>query len=243
MDERSEVERRPYGGESGCGLRAGGAIFLAGLGALLLVGAVVVFGLYRAGANLVRDPLGALSNQPTPVIQTRAVILQQLQGASELATAIFTMETVVDESEDRTLGSLVIGRTRLLFVAHGQVRAGVDLAELAPEDLTVVTDTVTIHLPPPRLLDQKIDVDRSYVYDLDQSLLGPVSPDLQSRAERFALQKIVEGACEGGILEEATERAKVTVKSLLEAAGFVQVDVLVQPPAPDACPRPTPGSP
>jgi len=211
-----------------------GLVFvLACLGLLLLVSAFAVFGLYRQGTRAIDRAgevlgggldiggLGSLTAQPTPTIVTKAVLVQKLAGASELTTAIYTMETVIDQSQDRTLAGIVIGQTKLLYIAHGEVRAGVNLARLTPEDISVISDTITIRLPPPEILDKKIDVEKSYVYDMDRSLLGPVDPAMQTRAERFALDKILRGACEGGILREANQRAETAVKALLgaQAAG------------------------
>lgn len=238
-----------------------GVVFvLICLGLLLLVTAFAVFGLYRQGTRVIDQAgavldggieLGSLTAQPTPTIVTKAVLVQKLAGASELTTAIFTMETVIDQSQDRTLAGIVIGQTKLLYIAHGDVRAGVNLARLTPEDISVISDTITIRLPPPEILDKKIDVEKSYVYDMDRSLLGPVDPEMQTRAERFALDKILRGACEGGILREANQRAETAVRALLGAqvagdqstgipigpTGLPDVRVVTRAAAPGTCPE------
>ncbi len=221
-------------------LRWGLAALLVSLAVVLLALTLAMVTAYRSGRQAL-DNFGDLfgRSQPTPVLFTQAVVLRQLQGASELATALFTMETVVTESQDRTLGELVIGQTRLLYVAHGQVRAGVDLAALDVQSVDVGENRVTVRLPPPEILDKKIDVERSYVYDIQRSLLGPVDPDLQSRAERYALDRILRGACEGGILEEANARAELTVRMLLESAGSREVRVEAQSPTPGSCVPPS----
>jgi len=217
-----------------------GALFvLACLGILLLMLTFAVYGLYRQGSEVLGRAGAALGGPrppPSPTIETKAVLLQRLSDASELTTAIYTMETVIDEQQDRTLAGFVIGQTKLLYVAHGDVRAGVDLARLGPDDMTVVSRSLTVRLPPPEILDQKIDVEKSRVFDMQRSLLGPVDPAMQSRAERYALDKIVRGACEGGILNEANRRAETAVRELLEASGFQDVRVVTQPPAAGACP-------
>jgi len=212
---------------------------LAGLGILALVAAYALYGLYQRGARMMDETgaaLGRVQSQPTPTIVTQAVLLQRLSGANALTTAVFTMETVIDQSQDRTLAGIVIGQTRLLYIAHGDVRAGVDLARLGAEDVSVAGDAVTVRLPPPEILDRKIDVAKSRVYDFDQSLFGPVDPEMQTRAERFALDKIVRGACEAGILDEANRRAAFAVQALLTTGGVRDVRVETRPPAADECP-------
>lgn len=231
-----DIPTAPTESSGGC-LRWAGGFLLVSIGAILLAVAIIAFGLYQQGERFISRAEELFQQpQPTPVIDTRAIIVEQLNGASELTTAKFVMETVVSQAQDRTIGPFTVGQTKLLYVAYGEARAGVNLDEITADDVTVVSDTVTIALPPPKLLDTSIDVDRSYVYDLQRSLLGPVDPELQSRAERFARNKIEETACESDILGEANRNAEIAVRSLLRAAGFAEVNVETQPPAPDECP-------
>lgn len=222
-----------------------GAFALFGCGALALASAFAVYRLVQSASRAVdhlSDPgaivAAVVSTQPPPTLDVRLVLVRQMREASELATAIFTLETVVTESQARTFGGIEIGRTDLLYVAHGEVRAGVDLGELMPADVVVDGDAIRVRLPAPEILDKKIDVQRSYVYDLRQTLLGPVDPDLQGRAEQFALDKIVRTACAEGILDDANHRAETAVRALVGAAGHRDVTVTRQPPAPGACPMP-----
>jgi hypothetical protein len=175
------------------------------------------------------------------------MVVQQVRGASELTTAVYTMESVVPTSRERTLGGYVIGKTTLLYIAHGEVRAGVDLATLRPEDVQIAGTTATLRLPPPKILDSKIDVNRSKVYDYDRGFMGlgpDVAPELQELAQRETLSKIVEAACTDGVLQAANDRAKLAVSQLLTTAGYTQFMVTTQPPtetcAASSLPSPTP---
>jgi hypothetical protein len=168
----------------------------------------------------------------------KPMLVQQLRGISELTTAVFAMQTVVPASRDRTLGGYVIGRTTLLYIAYGEVRAGVDLSSIQPSDIQVNGDTVSVRLPPPQILDSKIDVNRSKVYDYDRGFLGlgpDAAPELQDLAAQTTLQHIVESACDQGVLETASTQARETVGQLLKTAGYVTSIIEVQPPAPETC--------
>ncbi len=220
---------------------AAAAFALFGCGVLALAASVAVYRVYQRADQMLgmpRDVAALVPTQPPPTLDVRMVMVRQMRQASELATAIYTLETVVTESQARTLGGFEIGRTDLLYVAHGEVRAGVDLGELMPGDVTIDGDRVEVRLPAPELLDRKIDVERSYVYDLRQSLLGPLDPAMQSRAEQYALDKIVRTACAEGILDDANARADAAVRGLLGGAGYRSVTVRTRPPAPAACPMP-----
>lgn len=210
-----------------------------GLTLLTLVGLLIV---WRSGSSFLKDIQAFFATpQPAPRVDLRPMVVQQLRNASELTTAVFSMQTVVPASRDRTLGTYVIGRTTLLYIAYGEVRAGVDLSSLNPTDVQPYGETISIRLPPPRILDRKIDVNRSKVYDYDRGFLG-LGPDaateLQEIAEQTTLDQIVTAACEQGILQNANERAQAIVTQLLSTAGYKTPMVVTQSPAPDACPTP-----
>ncbi|MCB0217219.1 MAG: DUF4230 domain-containing protein [Caldilineae bacterium] len=234
----------------GCGQMAG-VFALFGVGALALVLAAVAWGLYQRGQGLLQradelmseGPRIALPSilptprpSPTPYLETTQVMAQRLRGASELTLAIYSLDTVTSASQDRKLGELTIGSTELLYVAHGQVRAGIELAEIGAEDMQVEAGRLIVRLPAPRILDRKIDVDKSYVYDVDRSLFGPIDPSLQSQAEQHALEQVLRSACEGGILAQANERGALAVEKLLETAGYDEVVVITRPASPGECP-------
>lgn len=208
-------------------------------GGILLMALLLGFGMWRSGSRFfeVLHTMFNLSSSK-PEAEIRSLIIRQIRGASELTTAVFTMEAVVPAHQNRTLGGYKIGTTTLLYIAHGEVRAGVDLANLDADDVQVVNDTIQLQLPAPRILDSKIDVNRSSVYDYDRGFLslGPdVAPQLQMFAQRETLKKIVTTACNEGILNQANDRAELVVEKLLNTAGYKQVDVKTQLPPANSC--------
>ena len=169
-----------------------------------------------------------LQMRSAPQVDVRPLVIHQVQSASELTTAVLAMETVVPTRQDRTVGGYVIGTTTLLYIAYGEVRAGVDLSQLRTSDVEVQSNTIRIRLPPPRILDSKIDVNRSKVYDYSRGFLalGPdVAPQLQTLAEQETLKRIVTKACNQGLLKAANDRAQMVVSQLLNGSGYKQVQV------------------
>jgi Protein of unknown function (DUF4230) len=212
-------------------------------GGLALAGLFVGVGVWRTGNQFIEDLrtafLPSIPPQPAPQVNVESVVVEQVRGASELTTAIFAMQAVVPTSRDRTLGGYVVGKTTLLYVAYGEVRAGVDLSQVQPADVQITADTVYLRLPPPQILDSKIDVTRSRVYDYDRGFLGlgpDAAPELQDLAQRETLQEIVAAACTEGVLQEASDRAELAVTQLLTTAGYNNITVETQPPAANACP-------
>lgn len=169
-----------------------------------------------------------------PKVDERTVIITQVRGVSELTTTVFMMETVVPVSQDAVLGDkFLVGTTKLLYIAHGEVRAGFDLSNLTTADVVIEGETLMIHLPPPQILDRKIDVNRSTVYDYNRGFLG-LGPDtaleLQTLAQRNSLNRIVEAACQNGVLEKANERAELVLTRLINVSGYKEVKIKTQPP-------------
>ncbi|NES19339.1 MAG: DUF4230 domain-containing protein [Symploca sp. SIO3E6] len=196
-------------------------------------------GIMFTGARFFDKVQGMFSiSETAPEVDVRSLIVSQISGASELTTAVFTMEAVVPTRQDRLIAGYPVGSTQLLYIAYGEVRAGVDLGELKVEDVNIVNDTIQLQLPPPKLLDSKIDVSRSQVYDYDRGFLGlgpDVAPQLQMLAQQETLKKIEATACREDLLQQANERAQLVVSQLLTTSGYQAVEVKTQPPATGVC--------
>ncbi len=211
-------------------------------GGILSTGLFVGVGLWRSGAAFLSE-LGSFFTltESEPTVDVRSLVVKQVRGASELTTAVFTMQAIVPAQQDRMFAGYVVGSTRLLYIAHGEVRAGVDLSQLTRDDVQLLGDiegTLLITLPPPQVLDHKIDVDRSQIYDYDRGFLGlgpDVAPYLQQTAQRQTLDVVLEAACRQGILQQANERAQVVVSQLLSTTGQLTVQVETQAAAADDC--------
>jgi hypothetical protein len=222
-------------------------LFTAVTGGALLMGLITGYAFWRSGPRYL-EGLKLMLAPPPPEeqVDVRTIVVQQVREASELSTAVFTMEAVVPAESDRTLAGYVIGKTNLLYIAYGEVRAGLDLSALQPADVQVLptaAPTLQITLPPPQILDSKIDVNRSSVYDYNRGFLslGPDrAPQLQVMAQQVALDKIEQAACEQGILQTANDRARLVVSQLLNHAGYSQVVVKTQMPEQCRPPQPTP---
>ncbi|MGB5970174.1 MAG: DUF4230 domain-containing protein, partial [Spirulinaceae cyanobacterium] len=153
---------------------------LVSVGGVVLLFIIFLLVLKQLGSDVWGNIAAFLNlSSSEPEVDVPTLVVKQIRGASELTTAIFTMEAVVPTRQDSKLGEVVIGTTTLLYVAHGEVRAGVDLSKIEAEDVTYTdeTETVTIQLPPPEILDSKIDVDRSKVYHYDRGFLN-LGPDV-----------------------------------------------------------------
>lgn len=216
-------------------------LVLMSTGGIMLTLLVAGVGMWRMGDRFFTavENLFKPTIQP-PQVDVRSIVINQIRGVSELTTAIFVMEAVVPAKQDLKLGDLTVGTTKLIYLAHGEVRAGIDLSLLTEKDVEVnqAAQTIFIHLPPPRILDSKIDVDRSGIYDYDRGFLGmgpDTGPSLQLFAQQHTLKKIVTAACDNGVLDKANERAEIAISKLVNLLENKKITVVTQPTTPAAC--------
>ena len=212
-------------------------LILLGIGGINLIVLLIIFSVWRTSDRALNFISNLFKPQPTELkINNSTLVVERLQNLQELTTTVETMEKIVPTSAARKLGDIPIATTRLLYIAKGKIRAGVDLGELTKEDIKIDRQTIEINLPTPEILDTKIDVNNSRVYDYDRGFLnlGPdVAPELQTLAQRNTLQEMVDAACEGGILNNANLKAKDSISLLLTNLGYSQVKVKTT--LPDSC--------
>jgi hypothetical protein len=202
-------------------------------GGVSLITLVILIIIWRNGSSFVQK-IGTIFNPSVtpPQVNVSNLIVQQIRGVSELTTTVFVMDAVVPTSSERKIGEWVVGETNLLYIARGEVRAGIDLSEVTQDHVTVTNDTIQIQLPPPKILDRKIDVNHSQVYSYDRGFLnlGPdTAPELQTEAQRQTLTKVVQTACSQGILTQAQDRAVITITQLLQTTGYPNIEVKTTP--------------
>jgi Protein of unknown function (DUF4230) len=247
---QSELDRKPLAQTSRAPkpLSAFGSLMrglsLIAIGGSMMLGAIVWMGVWKGGDQFFANVLGWFGKaKAEPQIDVRSVVVKQVQDASELTTAIFTMEAVVPTQQDANIAGFVVGSTKLLYLAYGQVRAGVDLSQIQATDIQAQGDQLIVRLPAPKLLDSKIDVSRSNVYDYNRGFLGlgpDAAPTLQTLAQQKALERITTAACNEGILQKANDRAKLVVSQLVKVPPYATVTVELTPPAGCAIAPPTP---
>ncbi|MBE9203245.1 DUF4230 domain-containing protein [Synechocystis salina LEGE 06099] len=198
---------------------------LLGTGGIVLIMAIAVMGIGQ-GLRTISPWLRISNSEAKGEIST--LVVQQIRAVSELTTTIFAMETVIPTSQERQWGNFTLGRTDLLYIGYGEVRAGIDLEQLSEQNIEQKSGKLIVTLPAPKILDQKIDVERSRIYQYDRGFLnlGPdTAPELQSLAQRQTLAKITTAACDQGILDQANEQAEIAVGGLLRGTGYTEVEI------------------
>lgn len=153
-----------------------------------------------------------------PRFTNTPAVITQVQSLAQLVTVKYVMEKVVILEDIK-----VYGENRVLLVAHGVVKAGVDLAKLQPDDIEISGTSITVKLPPCGITDVYLDEDKTQVLEHSTGLLRRFDKDLQQSARREGLDAIRRSARYSGILEEAQARAELHLQLFFRQLGFESV--------------------
>lgn len=185
----------------------------------ILIGVAFLLGLFASLLFV----LPRLAGQSSGVIAyNTSTVLRQVRSVSELITVQYVLEKVVilEAPPETMLGQMFAGDNRLLLLAHGIVKAGVDLSQIKAEDVKVDGRKVRIKLPPARITDAYLDERQTRVIERTTGLFRSFDKDLEQSARLSAVDDIRRAARLCGILKDADERARAQLRLFLEAGGL-----------------------
>jgi hypothetical protein len=145
-------------------------------------------------------------------------VVREVQSLSDLVTVQYVMEKVVVLEDVKWYGE-----NRVLMLAHGVVKGGIDLKQIKADDLAISGKTISIHLPVPQVTDAYLDDKASQIIDHSTGLLRAFDKDLEQTARQNAVDDIARAARKAGILDDADKRAKAELETFLKQAGFETV--------------------
>lgn len=151
-------------------------------------------------------------------IMDTVTVVREVQSLSDLVTVKYVMDKV-EVLEDVKW----YGENRVLLLAHGVVKAGIDLKRLKPGDISIFGKTIFLRLPPPQVTDAYLDDQASQVIDHTTGLLRSFDKNLEQTARQNAVDDIARAARHAGILDDAQKQAQVELENFLKRAGFEQV--------------------
>ena len=206
---------------------------------VLLVLAVLVLAAVVA-ILLVTGPLNPFGTDTKD--RSQPVLMKSLENLSDYHAATANMQVVVDIEQDARLLPSFIKGERTLFVAAGTVDAAVDFRGLSrdPDAVKVSSDrrSVKLTLPAPKLLEPRLDPDRTRVYDRDRGVLDRVEDALSDRPGdeqplyQLADKKLAAAAAEDPKLLQTAERnTRSMLEGLLRGLGFEKVEIEFRAPS------------
>jgi uncharacterized protein DUF4230 len=195
------------------GILAGSLLTIAFIGAAVWlstgVGLLHLMGFMRNGAMRINV------DQPT--------VVRQIQQLQKLETVSYTMDKIIGGARDNPYLPKFLAGDRILLVVHGEVVAGVNLANIKNSDVSVQGHNISLHLPHAEVFSTRIDNAKSRVYSRDTGLFSSPDPNLESEVREEAERQLQQSAVVDGILKSADQNARNTVTGMLTGLGFTQV--------------------
>ena len=148
-------------------------------------------------------------------------VITQIKQLKQLVTVRYSIQRVIGMTESKD----PFGSESILLMVGGEALAGVDLAQLTPNDV-VLSDgnrKSLIALPPAKLLDTYLDEKQIKVWDHHVTWWTPwvpFNPDLEHKARLQALNEVRSAALSMGILDQAQRNAETAVRDFLAAFGI-----------------------
>ena len=189
-----------------------------------------LYQLYQTANEVVQNnpflkPVRTLLIQSTPeILPDPMTIVLQVNQIARLETAELKAEKIVTSQRDTDTLFGLFGES-IVFVAVGQVIAGVDFQKMEEGDIQVVDpDTVMVHLPEAEILVATLDNQQSYVVDRDVGLFTGADPQLETQVRQIGEKAILDYAIEEvQILDTADQNAKQYLEGFLNELGFEEV--------------------
>ncbi len=216
---------------------------------IIVVVVVILAGLFAYGLvttaiqeTVEENPLSSfipripISSYVTPVVLPDPItIVKEVNQLARLETASIEIEKVItaEQNADAWLG---LFEDSMVFVAYGEVIAGIDLQKIEEGDIQVMDPTtVMVHLPDAEIFVATLDNQRSYVADRDTGLFTGADPELETEVRQQAELVVRNEAIEYGIVLEAEENAQEYMQNFLHGLGFETIIF-----TPDKPPTPPP---
>jgi hypothetical protein len=197
--------------------------------ALLLGAAILALFLRHATSGFMAHIADRIAGRSTTFDTSVPAIVQRIQRLNRLETVVYSMDTIVEGSKSSAVLPDLLAGDRILLVVHGQAIAGIDLANLKPEDIQITEKNgvrdIHVMLPASQLFATTLDNQHTRVYARSTGILVPVDQNLESETRAKAEQQLQQTALSDGILDAARKNARATVTTLLYSLGFQKVDV------------------
>lgn len=160
---------------------------------------------------------------PTPtIIPDPVTIIREVQSLARLETIQYSVEKVITAEVNQGVFGPLFG-DRLLFVAHGYVISGIDLAKIESKDLWLKDGVLHAQLPQAEVFVSTLNNDQSYVYDRDTGIFKKSDVNLETLARQAAEDEILKAALADGILTQAQQNAEVYMERLFNSLGYMHV--------------------
>ncbi len=155
----------------------------------------------------------------------RALVISQVQSASQLASVEYVLNKIVLGSKEKTRFGINLGESEFLAYTEARVKAGIDLSKIKEEDVKVEGNRISLHLPPVEILNFSYPAENFQVqlnYFSSKPLNQLTIEDIENfyRLGEMAIRRDMHFL---DIEKTAQVRTRVMLGGILKAAGFKEV--------------------
>ncbi|HQX12108.1 MAG TPA: DUF4230 domain-containing protein [Thermoflexales bacterium] len=202
----------------------------ANIGALMAAG--VVFGclltLFIAARQSRKPPAPRISTTlVTPTVLVSEIRAAALVSLGQIGTVTIKKErdkTTAAESMISGLHNRMLGEELVMDVGV-RIVAGVNLKHLGEDDVRIDGNSVSITLPPTKVLMVYVDESLTRVVERKKGWLSSHDISLMDAARREAMDAMVTAAIDKGLFQRAGQQAAATVAALARGLGVENISV------------------
>ncbi|MGO9337854.1 MAG: DUF4230 domain-containing protein [Terracidiphilus sp.] len=193
-----------------------GVLAIASVGWLMLS--------HTSGRALLSHLLSAVTGRTVSIDVSQPTVVDRIQRLQRLETVVYTVDKLVTGARENPILPDFLAGDRLLMLVHGEVVAGIDFANLKPDDVRIEGKQIHLHLPAAQLFSTRLDSAKTRVYSRQTGLLVSSDPNLETQVRQEAERQMQDAALADGILKTAQQNAASTIASLLQGLGFEKID-------------------
>lgn len=156
--------------------------------------------------------------EPDPVI-TSDQISEALTAASELVTQRYVYTNAARREANKTWlwgWTIPFSDTSMLVTYDGEIKAGIDFSEIKV-DVDESTRTITVALPPSKVLNNDIPQETIQVLEVRNNLFNEITFDDYNAFIAAGKPVMEEKAISMGLLTDADREAKAVIRAFLNA--------------------------
>jgi len=154
-----------------------------------------------------------------------STVMSRISYLQELALVKHNYTGVIGYRDYMKILNINVPMTEKYFLLkyNGYIKAGVDFDRIK---VNVQNDSaVHVSIPQPRILDTVIDEKSVEVYNESENAFNPIKISDYNKALTREKDVMISDAIKQGILEDATEQAKMVITSLLNEMGFKNINI------------------
>lgn len=152
-----------------------------------------------------------------------STIMNRITHIQELALVKHNYTGVISYKDYMKFLNINIPLTDKYFLLkyNGYLKAGVDFSRVK---IDVQNDsTIHVSIPKPKILDTVIEEKSVEVFNESENAFNPIKISDYNEALTREKNNMIKDAIDQGILSDATEQAKIVLRTMLEEMGFSQI--------------------